>query len=407
MRLSPAQIDELKARVDLVKLAGDMGAELRRHGAAMMGSCPLCGGSKKTTRFEVKGDKWVCAACSEGGDALALVQKVRGLDFRAAVEFLGGAATIDAEQEARLERERAAREKQRAEVAAKMRAGAIASAWRLWHGAGQFDLASVRSYLEARGCALPGTAEIHFGRQTPYFHGEIVDPVNGKKSPRVLCRGPAMLSAVRDNAGEFVAVHLTYLNDDCSGKARIENPDFNPETDDEKLRYLPAKKQRGAKKGGHITLRHHPEATRLFLGEGIETVLSVATALRATGKLAAGDAFWSACDLGNLGGDAVESVRHPTLKQKNGPAMKVPGPLPDMDSPGIAIPASVTRLVLLGDGDSDPFTTQMAMKRAAARYRRDGLHIAIVWAPKDMDFNDILLGRAPATDIHVTDGAAA
>jgi hypothetical protein len=64
-----------------------------------------------------------------------------------------------------------------------------------------------------------------------------------------------------------------------------------------------------------------------------------------------------------------------------------------MDGVGLTIPASVKTLVLLGDGDSDPFTTQMAMERARARYARDGLATAIVWAPKDMDFNDILLGR--------------
>jgi hypothetical protein len=394
MRLSPIQIDELKARVDLVKLAGDMGAELRRHGAAMMGSCPLCGGSKKTTRFEIKGDAWMCAACSEGGDALALVQKVKGLDFRAAVEFLGGAATIDPEQEARLARERAAREKQRAEVAARMRAAAIASAWRLWDQAAHFSRAEVESYLHARSCRLPASAEIRGARAIPYFHGEIVDPVNGKKSPRVLCRGPAMVSAVRDNAGLFVAVHLTYLNADCSGKARI----LDPATGE----VLPAKKQRGAKKGGHIVLREPAEPTRLFLGEGIETVLSVATALRATGKLAAGDAFWSACDLGNLGGDSVESVKHPTLRGKNGQAPRVSGPVPDMDGIGLTIPDSVKTLVLLGDGDSDPFTTQMAMERARARYARPGLRVALVWAPEDMDFNDILMGRVGGSEIRVT-----
>jgi hypothetical protein len=393
MRLSEAQIEDLKSRVDLVKLATSMGAELRRHGRTTMGTCPLCGGSKKTTRFEIKDQSWMCAACSEGGDALALVQKVKGLDFRAAVEFLGGAQKIDPEEEARLEREREERKRQQAEVAAKMRASAIAGAWRLWEQSEQFSRSEVEAYLRARGCLLPASAEIRGARAVPYFHGETVDEM-GRKSPRVLRRGPAMVSAVRDNAGAFVAVHLTHLNAECSGKAKIENLDFKPETDDEKLRFLPAKKQRGAKKGGHIVLRSPTVPTRLFMGEGIETVLSVATAFLRAKKLLPSDAFWSSCDLGNLGGDCVESVKHPTLKLRNGAAQKVPGPVPDLSAPGIAIPSSVTRLVLLADGDSDPFTTEMAMQRAQARFARDGLEIVVVWPPRDMDFNDVLMEGA-------------
>ncbi|HUO54931.1 MAG TPA: CHC2 zinc finger domain-containing protein [Rhodoblastus sp.] len=386
MRLSEAQIDELKERVDLVKLAADLGATMRRHGRAMMGSCPLCGGSARTTRFEIKGQKWVCAACSEGGDALALVQKVRGLDFRSAVEFLGGAKQIDPEEAARLERERLAREKRAAEIAARKRAEAISSARGLWMRAEQFSREDVEKYLKARGCLLPKTAEIRGARAVPYCLGEVVDEI-GRKSPRVLFRGPAMIAAVRDNDGEIIAVHRTYLNAECTGKAVIPNPDGDDKP-------LVPKKQLGAKKGGHIVLRAPKIPMRLFMGEGIETVLSVATAYWRAEALRPGDAFWSSCDLGNLGGDALESVKHPTLRHKNGHVAKVPGPEPDMAVPGIAIPNSVRELILLGDGDSDPFTTRMAMERARARYSRDGLVVRVAMAPRDMDFNDVLMGSA-------------
>ena len=389
MRLTDAQIDDLKARADLAALATQFGATLRKSGRNMIGSCPLCGGGKRATRFEIKdnGAVWLCAVCSEGGDALALVQKARGCDFRAAVEFLGGTVDLSPAEERRLAGERLARERKRAAEAEKFRAASIASAWRLWHGAEQFPLSAVETYLSARGIWLPRSAEIRAGRNCPYFHGETVDEL-GRKAPRVLLRSAAMLAAIRDAAGEFIGVHITYLAEDFRAKARIIDPDTGEA--------LPAKKMRGAKTGGHIGLRTPDAPERLFMGEGIETTLSVACAFRNADKLRRGDAFWSAGDLGNLGGKAHDSVAHPSLKTPGGRAARVPGPDPDFDAPGIVIPASVRELALLGDGDSDPFTTQMAMERAKARYARPGLEIKIAMAPAGQDFNDVLLAGAAA-----------
>ena len=57
------------------------------------------------------------------------------------------------------------------------------------------------------------------------------------------------------------------------------------------------------------------------------------------------------------------------------------------------IPDSVIELILLGDGDSDPFTTQMALARGAARYARPGLSVRVAMAPQGRDFNDVLTGK--------------
>jgi hypothetical protein len=384
MRLSDAQIEDLNARADLGALAAQFGATLRKSGRNLIGSCPLCGGGKRATRFEIKdnGALWLCAVCAEGGDALALVQKARGCDFRAAVEFLGGAASLSAEDEARLARKRAAEQDKREKAAAFFRTQEIARAQKLWDHAELFGREGVESYLRGRGCLLPGTADIRGARAVPYFHGETVDEM-GRRSPRVLMRGPAMVSAVRDNDGAFCAVHVTYLDASLTRKAKVSDPDSGEA--------LPAKKVRGAKAGGHIVLRLPDDPKRLFLGEGIETVLSVATALKREGRMRGSDAFWSAVDLGNLGGKAVSSVAHPTLKTPGGKAQRVPGAEPDFSAPGIALPPSVTELVLLGDGDSDAFTTGLAMQRAAARYARPGLSIRIVMAPAGKDFNDLLV----------------
>lgn len=397
-RISDAQIEDLNARANLAGLAETFGATLRKSGRNMIGSCPLCGGGKRATRFEIKdgGALWLCAVCAEGGDALALIQKARGCDFRAAVEFLGGAATLSVEDEARLARKRAAEQDKREKAAAFFRAQEISRAQKLWDHAELFGREGIEGYLRGRGCLLPGSADLRGARAVPYFHGETVDDF-GRRSPRVLLRGPAMVSAVRDNEGAFCAVHVTYLDAAMTRKAKVTDPDSGEA--------LPAKKVRGAKNGGHIVLRagfsgdrsgvRQPLAQddgpkRLFLGEGIETVLSVATALRREGRMRGSDAFWSAVDLGNLGGKAVASVAHPALKTAANRAQRVPGAEPDFSAPGIAIPASVTELVLLGDGDSDPFTTELAMQRAAARYARPGLTIRIVMAPAGLDFNDLL-----------------
>ncbi|HEY1309887.1 MAG TPA: toprim domain-containing protein, partial [Pseudolabrys sp.] len=77
--------------------------------------------------------------------------------------------------------------------------------------------------------------------------------------------------------------------------------------------------------------------------------------------------------------------------------------------PAIAIPESVTDLVLLGDGDSDPFTTMTTMRRAEARYARPGLHIRVAMAPAGQDFNDVWMSAgvaAPASGVE-HQGAAA
>ena len=213
---------------------------------------------------------------------------------------------------------------------------------------------------------------------------------SGSIDAAVVHRGPAMLAPIVDAAGRFRALHTTWLDlTQPNGKALIKDP----ETGDE----LPAKKVRGSKAGNRIRLVRATERPHtLFIGEGIETVLSVWLALRMDrerNKDALGIVnmiFWSGVDLGNIGGRALETVPHPTAKTAGGRVQRVPGPDPDPDSSAIAIPDSVTDLVLLGDGDSDRFTTHCAIARAARRYAAPGRTVRVAWAPDGMDFNDEL-----------------
>jgi hypothetical protein len=74
----------------------------------------------------------------------------------------------------------------------------------------------------------------------------------------------------------------------------------------------------------------------------------------------------------------------------------VPGPVPAdvAGKPALMPPASITEIILLGDGDSDRFATEMTLRRARRDGRMPGRHIGIAWAPASADFNDVLRGAA-------------
>jgi hypothetical protein len=206
---------------------------------------------------------------------------------------------------------------------------------------------------------------------------------HGGRDAKVLHRGWAMLGAITAGDGRFSGLHITWIDlDQTGGKAKV----IEPETGE----LLPAKKVRGSKAGGVIDLASVPLPRQLVMGEGIETTLSVWIALRKLGRDLSGTSFACAIDLGNLGGRAVKTLPHPTLKTAANRPQRVPGPVPDLDAPGIAIADSVTDIVLLGDGDSDRFLTECALARAARRFARSCRSVRVAWAPAGHDFNDIV-----------------
>jgi hypothetical protein len=385
-RLTEAQIADVKERVDLVRLAGDLGARLRKSGTKWVGSCPICGGGQRATRFEIKGDGWVCAVCEDGGDAIRLVRQVSGCDFASAIERLGGPRVLDQEEERKLQSQRAERERKEKAQADAYREKERATCLKIWERGRAPTAERLGRYYAARRLLLPGSALIREADDVAFYHGEEIDE-RGYKQPRQLYRGPAQLAAFLDNAGQFVGLHLTHLKPDWSGKAEIVDPDTGE--------VLNAKKMRGTKKGSHIVLRQAPDgmsgdcARRLFMGEGIETVAQVGTSLKHAARLHPLDMFWASGDLGNLGGASLGTVPHPELKTPKGRPQRVPSAEPDFDAPAIRIPDEVTHLCLLGDGDSEPFLTRMTLERARNRYARPGLSIAIAMAPAGEDFNSM------------------
>jgi hypothetical protein len=390
-RLTEAQIADLKDRVDLADLAQGLGARLRQSAGRWVGSCPICGGGRLATRFEIKASGWVCAVCEDGGDAISLVRKATGCDFGSAIERLGGPRVLTPEEERKLAGDRANKEKREKAQAESYRRSEIAACRRIWEMGRAPTADRLGRYHAGRGLLLPSTALIRELDNAAYFHGEEVDE-RGRRQPRVLYRGPAQVAAQIDNDGEFVGVHITYLLADWSAKVELSDPETGE--------LLPSKKMRGSKKGAHIVLRTPASAeierarregqpVRLFMGEGIETVGQVGTSLKHARRLMPADMFWASGDLGNLGGAHLGTVAHPTLKTPKGRPQRIPGPEPDVDAAAILIPAEVTHLCLLGDGDSEPFLTSTTMERARRRYARPGLTIGIAMAAAGEDFNSM------------------
>lgn len=375
--------------------------ELTRRGFRVLhehnGPCPNpgCGG---TDRFAVNLRKniWICRASGVGGDAIALCRHLDGTSFLAAVETLTGrpppgrdaAETLGErrERELRLAAAQEAahtREAERAVAADRYREAERRRAHDLWRKTRPIGGTPVAAYLARRGLEAFAALRIGYLADAPLWdkpapHGAIVH------------RGPAMVAPIIGPGGRFAGVHMTWIDlAQPGGKAVVVDADTGE--------LLPAKKIRGSKRGGRIELGSDPMPERLYLGEGIETVLSVRQALaRARPGALAGALFWSSVDLGNMAGRAAATVPHPTerIVDSRGRARPrpVPGPEPDRTDQAIPIPDGVRELVILGDGDSEPVRTRFALERAAARFARirPDLTIRIAMAPAGRDFNDLL-----------------
>jgi hypothetical protein len=355
LMISDAALSQLKADHPCDEVAARF-VRLRRHGKKLTGPCPVCSKdrqSKGDGRFEVDRHGWVCAACSDGGDVIALVRRIEGCDFKAAVDWLGWVRESDPAEAARREQGRAARDAEREREAHTFRERERGKLHDIWNLALAPAGTAVEAYLTLRRLPLPPDAgkRLRCVPETPYFaHG-------GHDAP-VLWRGPAMVAPIVGPDGKFKGLHFTYLDpSQPKGKAGI----FHPETGE----LMPAKKVRGSKAGGHIPLVGPRTPTKLVIGEGIETVLAMWSLLAP--EEIEGVAFWSAIDLGNLGGKAISTIPHPTLKDAAGRPRRVPGPDPDFESAALNVPAQVEEIILLGDGDSDRVITTCALYRAQTR----------------------------------------
>jgi DNA primase len=110
MSLSPAFLDELRARTSLSALIGKT-TKLQKAGREMRGCCPFH--NEKTPSFYVNDDKgfYHCFGCSAHGDAIRWMTDQRGLPFIDAVKELAQAAGMEMPAQDRQSAERAERAK--------------------------------------------------------------------------------------------------------------------------------------------------------------------------------------------------------------------------------------------------------------------------------------------------------
>jgi hypothetical protein len=133
---------------------------------------------------------------------------------------------------------------------------------------------------------------------------------------------------------EPVAIHRTYLARDGGGKAPVE----------------PQKMMLGPCRGG--TVRLAPVSEVLMVGEGLETCLAAMQSKRLSA--------WAALSASGL--------------------------------PSLELPESIREVIILADGDP---AGEAAAYKAAVRWNREGRRVRIAHPPQGLDFNDVLLGRAP------------
>jgi DNA primase len=103
MRISPgrallkSRIEKAKEGIDLLTVAGDVGAELRKKGGRWRGKCPLCDNGAHSDAFSLDEGKglFYCFACGRGGDLIGLVELWGPFSIPEAVAWLGHTYNLD------------------------------------------------------------------------------------------------------------------------------------------------------------------------------------------------------------------------------------------------------------------------------------------------------------------------
>ncbi|VVT07454.1 DNA primase [Sphingomonas sp. EC-HK361] len=155
MTLTPAFLDELRARTALSTLIGKT-TKLTKAGREYKGCCPFH--NEKTPSFYVNDEKgfYHCFGCSAHGDAIRWMTDQRGLPFMDAVKELAAAAGLEVPAQDKRSAEKAERAKGLHDV---MQAAAD------WFEAqlGGLDGAEARALLERRGVTDAARRAFGFG----------------------------------------------------------------------------------------------------------------------------------------------------------------------------------------------------------------------------------------------------
>lgn len=369
-----AWIDQARS-ADIMEIATQMGAQLRRAGGEWVGPCPRCNGQD---RFAVKPSEQVfnCRGAG-GGDVIAMVMHCQDVEFIPACEIIVGSPPPRRESQVRpadpevireRREERKDQEIARAEAEQAKQERAADRAARIFAESRPIAGTLAEAYLRRRRIVLSPsmTGDLRFAQGLEYRGYPDVDATEEVG----LGVFPCMVAPIRNVAGEIIGLHRTYL--DPNEPAKLKPPGDR--------RQNKAKKSFGTVMGGSIRLG--PIKPVMVIGEGIETVASW-FGLDDRGPPDVG--IMSAISLGNLSGHPLARVPHPSGRGT------IPNGRPDIAKPGIILPDDVEEVILLGDGDSDPIATRAHMLTAARRFREQGKRVLLDFAPPKTDWNDVLI----------------
>jgi Toprim domain/CHC2 zinc finger len=122
------------------------GLGLKRMGAELIGACPVCGGRDRFA-VSIRKQCFLCRGCGRSGDVVAMVQHLDGVDFKIAVQTLGGNET------------RPIRPAPKATAPQDDDAANTARALALWEEGSPIDGTLAEEYLRRRHLELPGDDE--------------------------------------------------------------------------------------------------------------------------------------------------------------------------------------------------------------------------------------------------------
>lgn len=175
------EIDTIKKTTDLLALV-ERDTHLKKIGAGWYaGPCPFCGGRDRfTLKKTADGWRWLCRHCTDGKyqDAIDFIQRRDGVDFKTAVERLGGGKPsplrID-DLPPLVQKPKPEPQEQDPQTVERLTKTAYEASRRI---DGNSPLAAqVRAYLHSRGFIEPTIQRALLGA------AEVYDPKAGRKRP--------------------------------------------------------------------------------------------------------------------------------------------------------------------------------------------------------------------------------
>ncbi len=145
----------IKDRLDIAEIVGEY-VQLKRIGSHLKACCPFH--EEKTPSFIVNEDRgtYHCFGCQKGGDAIAFLMEIEGMDFREALTILAERAGVELQAYTPEQKARHS-QKDRAQIA--MTASVDFYQKQLWSSSGQKALA----YLRDRGLSDATIKKFHLG----------------------------------------------------------------------------------------------------------------------------------------------------------------------------------------------------------------------------------------------------